>query len=559
MTKSRSLLLALCTAALALPAAAQPVSIQVDAAKRTGPLKPVWSFFGHDEPNYTYMKDGKKLLSEIAALSPVPVYVRVHSLLVTGDGKAALKWGSTNAYTEDAAGKPVYDWTITDRIFDTYVERKMKPLVQIGFMPQALSSHPEPYRHNWKPGDNYNDIYTGWAYPPKDYTKWAELVYQWVTHCVQKYGRAEVESWLWEVWNEPNIGYWKGTPEEYHKLYDYAADAVKRALPTARIGGPDSTGPAGANAATFLRNFLEHAVRGKNYATGKVGSPLDFVAFHAKGSPKFVEGNVVMGIEKQLGDLSKGFEIIASIPEVKGKPIIIGESDPEGCAACSSRVYPQNAYRNGVMYSSYTAAVMPRHLDLAAKHGVNLLGAVTWAFEFEDQAWFDGFRDLATNGVDKPVLSVFRMLGMMTGERVSAVSSGAASLDSLLAAGAKDKPDVHAMASVDAHSAAVLVSNYHDSGKAGPAAPIDLAISGLPRGRMLVQHFRVDDRYSNSYEAWKKLGSPAQPSPEQYAQLEAAGQLQSVESPRWTTAAEGRLRLNFDLPLHGVSLILVTW
>ena len=204
----------------------------------------MWAFFGHDEPNYTYMKDGKKLLSELAALSPVPVYVRVHSLLVTGDGKAALKWGSTNAYTEDASGKPVYDWTIVDRIFDTYMERKMKPLVQIGFMPEALSSHPEPYRHHWKPGDNYNDIYTGWAYPPKDYSKWARtgLPMGDATACRSTAG-AEVESWLWEVWNEPNIGYWKGTPEEYHKLYDYSADAVKRALPTARVGGPDSTGP----------------------------------------------------------------------------------------------------------------------------------------------------------------------------------------------------------------------------------------------------------------------------------------------------------------------------
>jgi len=559
MTKSRLLFFVFCSAAIALPAAAQAVSIQVDAAKRMGPLRPIWSFFGHDEPNYTYMKDGKKLLSEIAALSPVPVYVRVHSLLVTGDGEPALKWGSTNAYTEDAAGKPVYNWTITDRIFDTYMERKMKPLVQIGFMPEALSSHPQPYRHHWKPGDNYNDIYTGWAYPPKDYAKWAELVYQWVSHCVQKYGRAEVESWLWEVWNEPNIGYWKGTPEEYHKLYDYSADAVRRALPTARIGGPDSTGPGGASAANFLRNFLEHVVRGKNYATGQTGSPLDFVSFHAKGSPRFVEGNVVMGIEKQLRDLSKGFEIIASFPELKNKPIIIGESDPEGCAACSSRVYPQNAYRNGVMYASYTAAVMPRHLDLAAKHGVNLLGAVTWAFEFEDQFWFDGFRDLATNGVDKPVLSVFRMLGMMTGDRVSAVSSAAASVENLLASGAKEKPDVHAMASMDAHSTAVLVSNYHDSAKPGPAAPIDLTISGLPRGRMLVQHFRVDDRYSNSYEAWKKMGLPAKPTPEQYTLLEAAGQLESAESPRWIDSSDGSARLHFDLPLHGVSLIRLTW
>ncbi len=547
------------TAVLLLAAACglaqNAATIRVDAAAPAGPLKPIWGFFGHDEPNYTYMKDGRKLLSELSALSSLPVYVRVHSLLVTGDGVAALKWGSTNAYTEDANGKPVYDWTITDRIFDTYMERKMKPLVQIGFMPQALSSHPEPYGHHWKPGDNYNDIYTGWAYPPKDYNKWAELVYQWVRHCVQKYGKAEVESWLWEVWNEPNIGYWKGTPEEYHKLYDYSVDAVKRALPSARTGGADSTGPASRNAAEFLRKFLDHVVHGKNYVTGNTGSPLDFISFHAKGSPKFVEGNVVMGIENQLRDLDKGFEIIASVPELKGRPIIIGESDPEGCAACSSRVYPQNAYRNGVMYSSYTGAVMPRHLDLAAKHGVNLLGAVTWAFEFEDQPYFDGFRDLATNGIDKPVLSVFRMLGMMTGNRVAAESSAAATLDSMLAGGVKDRPDIHAMASVDGGTVTVLVSHYHDSGEAGPAAAIDLTVSGLAAGRYLLQHYRVDDEFSNSYEHWKKMGSPQTPTTGQYAELERAGQLQLLESPRWIASEGGRIHMEFSLPRHGVSLL----
>src|SRR5688572_13875834 len=102
--------------------------VQVNFEKETGDMKPVWAWFGYDEPNYTYMKDGKKLLSELAALSPVPVYVRAHNLLTTGDGTAALKWGSTNAYTEDANGNPRYDWTIVDRIFDTYLERKMKPL-----------------------------------------------------------------------------------------------------------------------------------------------------------------------------------------------------------------------------------------------------------------------------------------------------------------------------------------------------------------------------------------------------------------------------------------------
>src|SRR3954452_10389467 len=113
MWKQRRVILALCCA---VGLNAQSVSIHVDAGKKLGPLIPIWSYVGYDEPNYTYMKDGKKLLSEFAALSPVPVYVRAHSLLVTGDGKAALKWGSTNAYTEDASGHPHYDWTIVDRI-----------------------------------------------------------------------------------------------------------------------------------------------------------------------------------------------------------------------------------------------------------------------------------------------------------------------------------------------------------------------------------------------------------------------------------------------------------
>ena len=176
-----------------------PVSIYVDTQKVKGPMTPIWAWFGYDEPNYTYTKDGIKLLSELAASSPVPVYVRAHNLMTTGDGSGALKWGSTNMYTEDTNGNPVYEWTIIDTIFDTYVQRGMKPLVQFGFMPEALSIKPQPYRHHWEPGKPYDDIYTGWAYPPKDYGKWAELVYQWVRHCIERYGRHEAASWYWEL------------------------------------------------------------------------------------------------------------------------------------------------------------------------------------------------------------------------------------------------------------------------------------------------------------------------------------------------------------------------
>jgi len=113
-------------------------------------------------------------------MSAAPVYIRTHFMLATGDGTPGLKWGSTNAYKEDSSGRPVYDWTITDRIFDTYLQSGAKPFVEIGFMPQALSSKPEPYHPTWIPGAENRDYSIGWSFPPKDCGRWGELVYQWV-------------------------------------------------------------------------------------------------------------------------------------------------------------------------------------------------------------------------------------------------------------------------------------------------------------------------------------------------------------------------------------------
>ena len=545
--------LALCSLALF----AQPVEIRVQAGTRLGKFEPIYSFFGYDEPNYTYMRHGQKLLGELAALSPVPVYVRAHNLLTSGDGTAALKWGSTNAYTEDAQGRPVYDWTIMDRIFDTYRDAGVVPLVEIGFMPEALSVKPQPYRHRFPDGG----IAAGWAYPPKDYSKWAALVREWVRHAVARYGRAAVETWYWEVWNEPNILYWQGSPEEYHKLYDYAAAAVKEALPAARIGGPHSTGPGDPKAAVFLRAFLEHCVRGNNYATGATGAPLDYIGFHAKGRPQVVDGRVRMGIDKHLGDVARGFEIVASFPELRGKPVIIGESDPEGCAACSARTRPENAYRNGPLYACYTAAVFKQTLAAARKYGVNVRGMVTWAFEFEDQPYFDGFRTLATNGIDKPVLNVFRMLGMMGGDTLDTRSSGAAGLDTLLADGARGRPDIDAIATCTGNRISVLAWNYHADDAAAPAAPVRLLVTGLPAGaaRVLERHFRIDANHSNAYALWIESGRPQRPSEPEYARLERAGQLELLRSPAWIPVHGGAVAREFTLPRQAVSLVEFSW
>ena len=336
---------------------------------------------------------------------------------------------------------------------------------------------------------------------------------------------------------------------------------MKRALPSARVGGPATTGPAGAKAAAFLRQFLEHCDHGGNSATGGTGAPLDFITYHAKGRPAVVDGHVRMGIAKHAEDVDTGYAIVRAFPKFKALPIVLSESDPEGCAACSARVYPQNAYRNGALYASYTAAMMKTILELADRRQTNIEGMLTWAFEFEDQPYFDGFRTLATNGIDKPVLNLFRMAALMRGDRVKTESTGRIALDTLLTQGVRGDPDVDALAVRSDRGISVLTWNYHDDDVPAAEAQVRLEIAGMPGTvtRALVRHYRIDEAHSNAWSVWKAMGSPQHPTPEQYGKLEAAGQLQIANSPRWVDVHGGAARLDFSLPRPGVSLTELSW
>jgi len=419
-----------------------------------------------------------------------------------------------------------------------------------------MSSRPEPYEHTWSAGGN---LWTGWTYPPKDYNKGRELVYQWVKHSMDRYGKEEVTSWLWEVWNEPDIGYWSGTFEDYCKLYDYAADGLKRACPECQIGGPHTTSPRSEKARKYFTDFIEHCLRGRNYATGKTGTPLEYIGFHAKGSPEFADGHIRMNMGVQLLDIQKAFETVNSFPELRNIPVIIGECDPEGCAACSEKRDPKFGYRNGTMYSSYTASSFARIYELMDTYQINLKGVVSWSFEFEDQDWFAGFRELATHGVDKPVLNVFRMFGMMGGTRVAVQTDSSFNAADIIRAGVRKNNDIHALASKNDRMVSILVWNYHDDDLVGTPSTVELTIADLESDKVLSNHYRVDREFSNAFEKWKKLGKPNDVTKEQYQMLEQAGQLQLYSSPEWIDVADGKVLITFDLPRQGVSLVQLSW
>ena len=532
----------------------EPVAIvRVDAAHPDAAFQPVWNYFGADEPNYVYAAHGRQLLRELAAMSPEPVYVRLHNLLTSGDGTASLKWGSTGVYTEDADGTCHFHWEITDRIFDALVASGARPLVEVGFMPEALSTHPQPYRHTFPAGP----VFTGWSYPPTDEAKWSALVMAWVTHLRSRYGEQAERDWLWEVWNEPDIDYWHGTPEQYNRLYDISAAAIRRVLPHAQVGGPEVTGVHSGWSEAFLRQFLEHCQGGVNAATAGKGAPLDFISFHPKGAPKFVDGHVEMGMREQLRATERGMQVVASYPHWRGTPIILGESDPEGCAACAA---PQNGYRNTTLYGVSILEAVARQKELARQLGVTLRGAVNWSFEFEDQPLFANLRSLATDGIDKPVLGDLRLLAMLHGRQLPLTNSAALPLSAVLGDGVRGMPDLGAIATQPGpREIDVLLWNYHDVDVPRDAMEVQLDVAGVDAARTLRgEQFRVDAGHANAFTAWQSLGSPGLLTAGQRAELQKAAVL-SAEPVRSLARSPQGASLRLSLPPQAATLVRLTW
>jgi xylan 1,4-beta-xylosidase len=275
-----------------------------------------------------------------------------------------------------------------------------------------------------------------------------------------------------------------------------------------------------------------------------------------------------MNIGQQLRAMDLGMRVVASFPEWKDTPIILGESDPEGCAACKGE---KNGYRNGPLYGASVAEAVARAVELSKRNGVKLQGAVTWAFEFEDQPLFAGFRELATGGkangknflVDKAVLNVFRMMGMMSGQYVSVSNSGALPLEEVLSGSVRTNADLGAVATRSEHKLEVLLWNYHDDDVAAEPTRIELSINGLPVHRALkVKEYLMDASHSNAYAEWKKMGSPSEPTEEQFRRLQSAAKLQGGPLTSSTSSISDKdhiVELPITLARQGVTLVEVAW
>jgi len=528
------------------------VHVQVDTT-RPSPLRRIWRYVGYDEPNYTYTPNGRSLLGKLGAMADAPYYIRAHFLLCSGDGTGRPKWGSTNAYTEDSDGNAIYSWDIVDRILDTYLEMGCTPFIELGFMPEALSTAPA--------GTPYDDIREGgWRYPPKAYGRWQELTEALALHCLSRYGLREVRGWYWELWNEPDIFYWAGTTEEYCTLYDYTAAGLLAVLPQARIGGPGTTNPSREQAGAYLRAFLEHCVHGTNAVTGTTGTRLDFISFHTKGGGyrrDVAAAKQTPTIAALVGHVDAGLEIIGSFPELFRREVILTECDPDGMAAYGKYDNANLQFRNTEYYASYVATTACTLLDIRADGPNRVDGMLTWAFQFENREYFEGLRTLATNDIDKPVLNVFRMLARLGNFRVPLASDGARNP----LAGTDDDsatlpPGLFGIATASGDdNVQILLSSHHDDWDMHTSTEVHVDCSGLPNGaRYRVRRSVIDAEHSNAHTVWVRMGEPQPPTAAQIPVLKQAAGLQTVDV-REIAVSAGHVAWSVSMASHSVCLL----
>src|SRR6266542_1748324 len=353
--------------------------VRVDCAANRGSLRRIWTSFGYDEINWTYTPAGRRALEAIGSFVEQPYYVRSHYIFNSGIGWSLPHMGAGNVYHEDAAGRPFYDFTIADQVYDAVVEAGLRPLVELAFTPRALVPDGAEARFPFEPSPTQWSPYEAglWSFPPKDYAKWAGLVRALVEHCVARYRAPHVRGWLWELWNEPDITYWRGTPEEFYALYDVTAAAVKAALPEAAVGGPATTGDLGPGRKgnEFLRGFLAHCA--------KTSAPLDFVAFHTKGarfSPWRVYGPLggpaperqSPSSLKMLREVRTALDAVETHPRFRDLPCIVDECDASVPAHWGFYDNANFAYRNTAYFPVFQCKLMKKLLDTSRPGGAHV-------------------------------------------------------------------------------------------------------------------------------------------------------------------------------------------
>ena len=501
------------------------VSLVVNSAQNDGTIPHVWEkSIGSERLSYMLLGDinanltnaGAKLrqANKMAHDELGIQYVVTHSIL-NDDMKM---------YREDAAGVAQYDFSTLDRLYDMVLADGLKPYVQLDFMPQQLASDPRAMKSIFT-----HSTYEANDTPPKDYAKWGALINAFATHLVQRYGKAQVESWPFAVWNEPDVCfwfwpacYWKGNADQYYHLYDYAAVALRGVDPKIRVGGPVTLTSA------FVEPFLRH-VTSHNYATQGSSVPLDFldVRIYMEDPYSWTPLLTRYGLGKLPVYYSEW-----GVREILGDPV---NDMPYGAAWIASSL--QRSAGNADAVSYWTSS------DYFDEHG-------------EPQALFHGgFGLMGLENLRKPRYWAYYLLHQLGTSRIKLSGQGDG-FDTLVNGWATRNDD---------ESVRILLSNVTNdqtSARGNPALNRDvrLSVAGLQPGTTYrLQHYRIDETHSNVFGSWQKMGAPVWPTSTQLAELHQLDGLQTLKPESLVPAdAQGNISVEFQMPMPSLTFLTLT-
>lgn len=551
----------------------QAVQIRVDAGTTCGKQDHYWKYIGYDECNYTYISEGVELLNKFSALEDAPYYFRTHFMFCTGNCHGTYKFGSTNLYTEDKDGNPIYNYQFYDMIIDAYMATGSKPFIELGFMPLDLvdTNYLRSVESDWQVYAQYKEV--GWTCPPKSYEKWHELINQLMLHLVERYGAEEVKTWYFELWNEPDIFYWSGTAAEYCKLYDYTEHAVHQVLPEARLSGPAVTGIfEGKHAQKFFKFFLGHCRDGANFYNGEKGTQLDFITFHVKGGgfPFAVNAEkAVPSVSSLVHQVKLGLDAMVEYG-YEDREVILSEADPDGWAAGGVYDNANMIFRNTEYYATYVAATYTQIEQLGAAYGITVR-PLAWAFMFPGERCFEGTRTFTTQGIDKAVFNLFKIYAQLGDQKLVFESDGACGTsytkepdvgDPIHSAFVvtEDQTDVSGFAVQGKNGETqIVIYSHHADRDLNETQEIQVQIKGYGNTHGLkVVHYRIDAEHSNAFAEWVRQGSPMYPEKDQYEAIKARDGLETYIPDTIVDSVDDCVNLQFNMPTHAVTYLVVS-
>ncbi len=473
---------------------AQQETVVIDAQAQSHPLTHFWEhMFGSGRAVLSMRDSYRRDLRAVKAVTGME-YIRFHAIFQDEVG----------LYDEDAQGNPVFNFSYVDQLYDGLLENGVRPFVELSFMPKKLASNKDALHAFW---------YKQNVSPPKDYSKWDEMIRQFTKHLVDRYGIDEVSQWYFEVWNEPNIDFWAGNPKQptYFELYDHTARAIKSVSSRLRVGGPATAQAAWAD--VFIRHCAENKV------------PVDFVSSHVYGNDKAED---VFGTHEQIPRTQMVCRAIAKVHDqihassMPNLPLIWSEFNAS---------YANEPDVTDAPYMGPWLANTIRECDGL----VNEMSYWTFSDVFEEQGvvkqpFYGGYGLIAEHDIPKPAFNAFSLLHRLGDQRL-AVSS-----DDVLVTKRAD--------------GSLVIAAWNLTGVGEKGTPKQIRLQFPHSSPRSVYLSRVDADHGDIHKTYETIGSPKYPTPAQIAILRAAAELPVAEIQHLSSGS-----LDLTIPAQGLVLL----